>query len=600
MQSPTLLYDGDCGFCRYWVDYWQRLTGASVVYAPYQQALHRFPQLTAAECRRSIQLITPDLEILAGPAAAYRVLARGGHSNWQWLYAHFRLFAVFSAWAYDFIARHRTLAFRGAHLLWGKQRHPADFHLASWWFLRVICLIYIAAFASLGVQIDALVGSHGILPLSNYFEAVHDALGNAAFYQLPSLFWFDTSDVALIVACCAGVIIALVACSGYGVPIMLGLCYGLYLSLLYAGQEFMTFQWDLLLLEAGFLAMLLPSGKPFVPFLFRCLLFKFMFLSGAVKLLSGDPSWASLSALDFHYETQPLPTALAWYMHQLPRGFNHFCVAMTLFVELCLPFLIFLPRNPRLLAAAGFIALQGMIALTGNYNFFNLLTASLCLFLFDDKQLMGLTPRRIVADLRRPADATRRGFRVLLPAAGTIILCLSLYHIVNLFYPRSVPDFARRARSALDPLHLSNSYGLFAVMTTTRPEIIIEGSRDGHTWLAYEFRYKPGALERVPGWNIPHQPRLDWQLWFAALESADRNPWFTNLLVRLLQNSPVVTSLLAYDPFPLEPPQYVRALLYTYRYSKPAVREATGAWWTRRLEGLYYPAIRLRVSAVTR
>ena len=138
-----------------------------------------------------------------------------------------------------------------------------------------------------------------------------------------------------------------------------------------------------------------------------------------------------------------------------------------------------------------------------------------------------------------------------------------------------------------------NGYGLFRVMTKSRPEIIIEGSADGNEWLPYEFRWKPGALERAPRWVAPHQPRLDWQMWFAALGNYRQNPWFVSLLERLLRNTPAVTRLLERNPFPETPPRYIRARLYEYRFTTWAEHRATGNWWKREESGEYLPAISL-------
>ena len=198
------------------------------------------------------------------------------------------------------------------------------------------------------------------------------------------------------------------------------LCWLLYLTVCIAGQTFLSFQWDLLLLEAGLLAALLPLRTRIAPLLFRLLLFRFMFLSGCVKLLSGDPSWTALSALDFHYETQPLPTPLAWYAHLLPAWFDRLCVVATFVIELALPFLIFAPRRPRMLAAWGFIGLETFIALTGNYNFFNFLTVALCLFLFDDQQL-GTTAAR--------SPTRTRPIRISLALLATVIVAHNAYYL---------------------------------------------------------------------------------------------------------------------------------------------------------------------------
>jgi hypothetical protein len=140
------------------------------------------------------------------------------------------------------------------------------------------------------------------------------------------------------------------------------------------------------------------------------------------------------------------------------------------------------------------------------------------------------------------------------------------------------------------PFRTINSYGLFAIMTTSRPEIIIEGSMDGRTWLAYEFRHKAGDVRRRPSFVAPHQPRLDWQMWFAALGSARSNPWFGSFCFRLLQGKSEVLELLEKNPFPDRPPRYIRATGYEYHFTTTAEREKDGAWWKREKTGEYYPS----------
>ena len=131
-------------------------------------------------------------------------------------------------------------------------------------------------------------------------------------------------------------------------------------------------------------------------------------------------------------------------------------------------------------------------------------------------------------------------------------------------------------------------------MTTTRPEIIVEGSDDGEQWLAYEFTYKAGDVRRRPPWVAPHQPRLDWQMWFAALGRYDDEPWLQNFCARLLEGSPEVLRLLERDPFRGRPPRYVRGVLYRYRFSDAAARRRDGVWWTRERLGVFSPVMSLR------
>jgi hypothetical protein len=258
-------------------------------------------------------------------------------------------------------------------------------------------------------------------------------------------------------------------------------------------------------------------------------------------------------------------------------------------VELVIPFLFFVarPRWLRFGAAGATLLLQLLIFLTGNYTFFNLLTMALCLWLFDDALLARVVPQRLINHLtaRRPPSAFALwAVRVV---AGVIIFS-SGFQLGGIFLG-SLPQPVRIILNWVAPLRLVNTYGLFAVMTTTRPEIIIEGSDDGETWQEYEFKYKPGDLTRPPVWAAPYQPRLDWQLWFAALSDPASHPWFVNLLAGLQQGSPQVLALLGHNPFPDHPPRYLRAWLYTYRFTDPAALASDGTWWRREKVGLYFP-----------
>jgi hypothetical protein len=461
--------------------------------------------------------------------------------------------------------------------------------LVEWLFIKFLGLVYFIAFASLGTQIAGLVGSQGILPVGDYLRVVHQRLGAQGYRLVPTLFWLNSSDAALKLACVAGALLALVLMAGYARrPILIAL-FVLYLSLVHAGQVFLAYQWDNLLLEAGFLAIFLRAA-PVVVWLYRWLLFRLMLMSGAVKLLSGDPTWRNLTALNYHYETQPLPTPLAWVMHQLPAGFQEFSALMVFFVELVVPFLIFGPRRLRFFAALATVFLQTLIFLTGNYSFFNLLTVALCIFLLDDQALRRLLPARLVraalssAKERHVSGAGRWIAAVL---AATILL-VSGFQLIG-FFGGPLPRPAQRTLTWLAPFRSINTYGLFAVMTTRRPEIIIEGSNDRQTWLAYEFRYKPGEVKRSPPWVAPHQPRLDWQMWFAALGAPDG--WLANLMLRLQQGSPDVLALLGTNPFPDAPPRYLRALVYDYHFTDFVTLRAEGDWWRRQLMGIYSFAI---------
>ncbi len=593
--QPLLIYDGDCGFCIYWARYWQRLTGDRVTYAPYQEVTAQYPEIPLAEFQRAVQYVAPDGKIASGAEAAFLTLSHAsGKRFWLTLYRHVPGFAAIAELMYSFVASQRSAFYHASLWLWGRDYEPPRFDLVSWLFLRAMGLIYLTAFVSFGVQALGLIGSHGILPLSEFAGAARSQLGLESFWRVPMVFWLDQSDFAIQTACWAGAALSLLLIFDVLPRLSLFFLYALYLSLFYAGQEFMGFQWDLLLLESGFLAILLSiATKPGI-WLLRWLLFRLMFLSGAVKLLSGDPTWANLSALSYYFQTEPLPTPLAWYAHHLPQAVLTASTVATFVIELALPFLIFFPRRLRFVAAFGTLFLQVVILLTGNYAFFNLLTMALCLVLFDDAALRKALPRRLIRFVQRNVRDIMPGKIVYYPvgAFALLIVFVGLIQLHAVFSGR-ISASAAWINNEIAPLRIVNTYGLFAVMTTTLPEIIVEGSDDGVHWREYGFKYKPGDVMRRPQWNFPHQPRLDWQMWFAALGTARESPWFSLFLQRLLENSPEVTALLGINPFPHEPPRYVRALLYDYRYSSPEEKKTTGAWWVRQPEGIYYPAITL-------
>lgn len=450
-------------------------------------------------------------------------------------------------------------------------------------FLKALGAIYLIAFVSFGVQAGGLIGSRGILPVANYLRGMREALGARAFWYAPTVFWASSSDLALRVAWIAGAALAIVLMLGFFRRVCLIALLILYLSISTAGQDFWSFQWDILLTEAGFLAIF-ADASPGRTWLFRWLLFRLMFMSGAVKLLSGDPTWRDLTAIGYHYETQPLPTPIAWYMYQLPAWFQRASTAFVFLVELLVPFLIFAPLKARRIAAGLLIGLQVLILLTGNYTFFNLLAIALCVFLFADPRERGA----------QPETRTHRAVTTAVTIALMVfVLTTSGLQFLEMFRV-PLPTPARSYLVWISPLRLINSYGLFAVMTTTRPEIVVEGSNDGTSWAPYEFRYKPGDVRRAPPWVAPYQPRLDWQMWFAALGSAEENRWFYNFAARLMQGSQPVLALLARNPFPASPPRYIRAVVYDYRFTDFAERRHSGAWWRREEKATYLPPISLR------
>src|SRR5437660_6391808 len=433
------------------------------------------------------------------------------------------------------------------------QSERSALYLSRWIFLRVLGVIYLIAFISLWTQIDGLIGHNGILPVADYLKAVSERLGPERCWWVPTFCWFNASDGFLHLQCAVGIALSLLLIAGVAPVLDLLFLWAIYLSLSTVCRDFLSFQWDILLLESGFLAIFLAPRQwlpklsretmPSVTVLWLCrwLLFRLMFMSGAVKLLSRDPAWWNLTALAVHYETQPLPTWIGWYAHQLPLWIQRTCCALMFITELAAPFLIFCGRRARQIACGAFVLFMLLISLTGNYCFFNLLTVAVCLLLLDDAFLLRLLPSSAAAvvnrrlpppvasgsqpkeasrpeevprpvqgrsqtmnltpappeDGRRPADApvefplwdgsgvgSRKGLRAIgVAALAAIVLALSgLETVARLFRVENLPRPALQLLRLASPLRTVNSYGLFAVMTTTRPEIIVEGSNDGVTW----------------------------------------------------------------------------------------------------------------------
>lgn len=450
-----------------------------------------------------------------------------------------------------------------------------------WIFPRLLGGVYFIAFGSLLIQLPGLYGSRGILPITLYLKEFRKALGKKAFRICPTVFWLNCSDRALGGVCLLGVVlsVALMA-GGPAVPLLLAL-WILYLSFVSTGQEFLSYQWDILLLEVGFMTIFLPLAAPSPPivvFAYRFFLFRFMFSSGAVKILSGDETWRNFTAMTYHYWTQPLPNRVGWFAHHLPVNVQKLSTFMTLMLELVVPALAIVPAPGRL---AGFVLLvlfQVLVFVTGSYGFFNILTVVMTVPLLDDTLL---APYFMI-----PTTQIHPTMSSVVSFIFALFLALNIFQLLALLYR---PYWMRRIFAYLSPFMISNHYGLFAVMTSDRLEFELEGSRDGKEWIAYQFRFKPGKLERAPVQAAPHQPRLDWQMWFAALNPRTIEPWLGSLIVRVLEGSPPVLKLFRHNPFPEVPPAYLRLTVYRYRFTTIKEKRKKGQWWERTLVARYKP-----------
>ena len=571
------------------------------------------------------------------------------------------------------------------------------------WVPRRVLLVGVAschavACASVHAQLPGLFGRDGLAPFATSLRGAEARLGGsgaslaARFRALPTLLWLAAplntapdalaGALCLLGACVAGALV--LACALRARPGgLLTACAFLvlhvtYASLLAVGQPFLSFQWDILLLESLVLCALIaaPSGElpPAFELPPRVLVFKIMVMSGAVKLQSGCHTWSQLTALQFHFATQPLPTPLAWYAAALPSSLLRLGVAGALVLEGPAAWLLLCPlRGARTAGVALQAVFQLTIALTGNYTFFNALTAVLamaCLpppssarvlrsghllsyavllltaavscscFQLDGDGLqlnvsqdmmtealgtaLPYTVRLLfgaalpLAALQGCARALRSGKRAAAPlriagamlaalAAG--VMCALTAEPLGTLLPRD-SDSARTFTAALPPLppslrvlastiHASSSYGLFRSMTgvgiddeVARPELQFQGRSDGAAagdesgWRDIRFAYKPepGALDLAPRWVAPHQPRLDWQLWFAALGGVNQAPWAIHLASHLLRGTPDVYALLAPGQVftPDSPPAEIRVGLFELSFTAPGSPAAKrGRWWAR-------------------
>jgi hypothetical protein len=467
---------------------------------------------------------------------------------------------------------------------------------ARWsFFLRALAGVFAVAFASLAVQITGLVGEGGISPAAELLRVVREQFGVERFVLIPTLFWVDASEGTLVGAAWAGVLVAGLAVMGWANRWCFLALTALYLSLAGVCGEFLGFQWDNLLIEAGLLAAFAAPASirvraadrsidppPLFDRLLEFLLVRLVFFSGFVKLASGDPTWRDFTALQFHFETQPLPTWTSWWCHQAPPNALRVVCALSILAELVFPILLALGTRARIAGAAGIVLLQLGFAATGNFGFFNLLTVVLCIPLFGG---------------RAGRDSTSRPERVLAIAyAGLVLWIGGLSSLERIVGRPFLPGLVRSTLEIAAPFRVVNDYGLFAVMTTTRPEIVVEASDDGVAWREVAFRWKPQDPARRPAFTGPHMPRLDWQMWFAALEAEGRGAppaWVRRFLARILEGSPSVAALLAPRPPGAPAPRYVRARLDSYRFASIPERRAGAIWWTRRPLGALTPVLSL-------
>jgi hypothetical protein len=468
--------------------------------------------------------------------------------------------------------------------------------LTRFLILRFLGAVYAIAFLATINQIIPLIGTNGLLPVGSYLQSVTHYLGStgAGFRRLPSLFWFAHSDTALLTFAWIGFLLSIVVLAGFANAPLLAILWLLYLSFVNVGQDWYGYGWEIQLLETGFLAIFLcplvdlrpfPKRPPPMPIivLFRWLTFRIMFGAGLIKL-RGDDVWRNCTALYYHFETQPLPGPLSRWFHFLPHILLKFGVWYNWLAELVAPLFVFGPRLARTIAGAIIIGLQVILIASGNLSFLNWLTIIPALACIDDATWSKLLPRRLLK-MAETARENAEPSRPMLVTAWTITVIIGLLSIkpaLNLLSPNQIMN------TSFDPLNLVNTYGAFGSVGRERLNIVFEGTSDSipddkANWKQYVYKGLPVELTKRPPQVAPYQLRLDWQLWFAAMSTADEYPWTLTLVQKLLQNDPGTLSLFATNPFPDKPPRYIRAILYRYTFAPPG--NPDHRYWNRQRLG---------------
>jgi lipase maturation factor 1 len=530
--------------------------------------------------------------------------------------------------------------------LFDRRSGPRSAFAPRWIFLRALAGIYFSAFLALFFQIKGLIGPDGILPARTLLDAIRQNAGSLRLWYAPTLFWFSSSSHTMMVVVWIGLIASILAFLNLWPRLCFLACFVCFLSFVSAAGDFSGYQSDGMLLEAGFLALFFcPPGlwpglglnnPPPRASLFLLLFewFRIYFESGLVKLLSGDPEWRHLTAMDEYYQNGPLPTWIGWYIQHLPHWFQVGTAGGTLVMELAIVWMLFLPRRVRIICFCIVTPWEIGVILTANYAFLNYLVLVLGVLLLDDRSLSSWIPARFRQDIEtnvppesvsvaeerlsilttpdwqtksragRDSDddfeTRRHGFRAFLAHFRAMRIAVTAVVLIWIAYATTAemlrmpwPGFPLLTSpiTALEPFRIANQYGLFAIMTRGRYEIEFQGSNNGQDWTPYPFRYKPQALNEAPGIYAPYQPRFDWNLWFASLTDFQQAEIVPLTEERLLEGDRDVLYLFRGNPFPNAPPKYIRAILWQYWFTSLDEKRDSGNWWRRQLLGLYAPVL---------
>ena len=448
----------------------------------------------------------------------------------------------------------------------------------AWLLHRCVAAILLIAWASLSVQIELLAGPAGLAPAAELITTL--AENDVGFWAAPTHLWWSTSDGVLVAGTWLGMALALAALFGLAPRRCFALSAPLYLSYIVAAQTFLSFQWDSLLVEMTLIAALLPDRGGSHPALWmqRLLLLKVMLESGIAKWQSHLGDWQDGSAMVHYYQTAPLPAPGGWYFHHLPASWHALAGWWTLFFELAVPLLLLLGPVPRRLAAVIFGVFLVLNQATASYGFFVLQVAALLVVCLEDddiqrayralRQRIPRLPR--AAPLHAP-PLTGLGWWI---PAGAMAAWVTLSTLSGLERFADV-SLAPGLTSAARPLRVANTYHLFGHITTERIEPEFQTLTEG-TWSPQHLRYKPGPLDRRPSFVAPHQPRVDFRLWFYGLSYARGTPGYVQTLVTRLCTDPGAVRALFATPLP-PTPEAVRIVFWRYTYTEPGDAD----WWQR-------------------
>lgn len=465
--------------------------------------------------------------------------------------------------------------------------NPDRYSIAIDIYTRLMGILYLVVYVPFLYQIKGLYGEKGLRPIGLFLDNVYKRFGRKSYYLVPSVWWFCSKEWALYGLVWAGIFFGGLLSLGVWPPVMLLLLFIIHLSLVSAGQDFMSFGWETLLLEFTIASVLLTATVPYNVLGWLTLNFifvRFMLQAGASKLLTRDKTWRDLTATAYHYLTQPIPNMQAWYAHKLPMWFQKGSTLVMFWVELVVPLLVFSPESVRLFCFFNFFGLFFVIWQTGNFSYLNFMCAIFSVLFIGNRFLEPF--------IGVPAQGVETGW-IWYGIVSVLALGLLFLQVINLWNYFFKEQWIGKVLGKVQPFHISQPHQLFSMMTTQRHEVVIEGSYDKQNWKEYLFYYKVSDVARRPVRIAPYQPRLDWQAWFLPLRNFQSQYWFHTMIQKLLEGEPSVTQLLRYNPFAEAPPKYVRVLLYDYEFTTWEERKRTGNWWKRRLIGEYAPCMEL-------